>query len=57
MWLSVLPIYHISGLSVILRAIIQGFAVRIEQKFDTQRMLEIIREEHPTHLSLVPTYQ
>lgn len=53
-WLSVLPIYHISGLSVILRAIIQGFAVRIEQKFDTQRMLEIIREEHPTHLSLVP---
>ncbi|MBF7018366.1 o-succinylbenzoate--CoA ligase [Staphylococcus sp. 18_1_E_LY] len=53
-WLSVLPIYHISGLSVILRAIIQGFTVRIEQKFDTQRMLDIIREERPTHLSLVP---
>lgn len=53
-WLSVLPIYHISGLSVILRAIIQGFTVRIEQKFDTQHMLEIIRNERPTHLSLVP---
>lgn len=53
-WLSVLPIYHISGLSVILRALIQGFTVRLEQKFVTQRMLEIIRDERPTHLSLVP---
>lgn len=24
-WLSVLPIYHISGLSVLLRSIIEGF--------------------------------
>ena len=28
-WLSVLPIYHISGLSVLLRSIIEGFTVRI----------------------------
>ncbi len=29
-WLSVLPIYHISGLSVLLRAVIEGFTVRID---------------------------
>ena len=53
-WLSVLPIYHISGLSVILRALIAGFTVRIEPKFDTTQMLQIISEESPTHVSLVP---
>nr|WP_239441207.1 MULTISPECIES: o-succinylbenzoate--CoA ligase [unclassified Staphylococcus] len=53
-WLSVLPIYHISGLSVILRALIAGFTVRIEPKFNTQQILHIISEESPTHVSLVP---
>ena len=32
-WLSVLPIYHISGLSVILRAVIEGFTVRLVKSF------------------------
>lgn len=53
-WLSVLPIYHISGLSVILRALIGGFTVRLESKFVAERMLQIIQEEQPTHVSLVP---
>ncbi|HLR19939.1 MAG TPA: o-succinylbenzoate--CoA ligase [Staphylococcus sp.] len=53
-WLSVLPIYHISGLSVILRALIEGFTVRIKSKFETEAMLNIIKEELPTHVSLVP---
>lgn len=53
-WLSVLPIYHISGLSVILRAVIEGFTVRLVQKFNTDKMLHIIKEEHATHISLVP---
>ena len=53
-WLSVLPIYHISGLSVIIRALIQGFTVRIAAKFNSHRMLEIIEKELPTHVSLVP---
>ena len=34
-WLSV-PIYHISGLSVILRSVIEGFTVRIVEKFKTK---------------------
>ena len=53
-WLSVLPIYHISGLSVVLRALIEGFTLRLEAKFDTDKMMKIIKEETPTHISLVP---
>ncbi|SCS34171.1 o-succinylbenzoate--CoA ligase [Staphylococcus caeli] len=53
-WLSVLPIYHISGLSVVLRALIEGFTLRIEAKFNAGNMLKIIMDESPTHLSLVP---
>ena len=53
-WLSVLPIYHISGLSVLLRSIIEGFTVRILEKYNTQTMLAIIKAERPTHVSLVP---
>lgn len=53
-WLSVLPIYHISGLSVLLRSVIEGFTVRLLDKFDTQRMMHIIKNEHITHVSLVP---
>lgn len=53
-WLSVLPIYHISGLSVLLRAMISGFTVRLVQKFDAAQMLDIIVNERPTHVSLVP---
>ena len=47
-------IYHISGLSVLLRSIIEGFTVRILEKYNTQTMLSIIKEEGPTHISLVP---
>ena len=53
-WLSVLPIYHISGLSVILRSVIEGFTVRLVGKFNTNKMLHIIKDENMTHVSLVP---
>lgn len=53
-WLSVLPIYHISGLSVILRSVIEGFTVRILEKYNTDTMLQIIQNENITHVSLVP---
>lgn len=53
-WLSVLPIYHISGLSVLLRSIIEGFTVRLMHKFETKTVLKAIQTEHITHISLVP---
>ena len=42
-WLSVLPIYHISGLSVILRSVMEGFTVRLLEKYNTENMLDIIK--------------
>ncbi|CDR21224.1 o-succinylbenzoate--CoA ligase [Staphylococcus argenteus] len=53
-WLSVLPIYHISGLSVLLRAVIEGFTVRIVDKFNAEQILKMIKNECITHISLVP---
>ncbi len=50
----VLPIYHISGLSVLLRAVIEGFTVRIVDKFNAEQILTIIKNERITHISLVP---
>lgn len=54
LWLSVLPIYHISGLSVVIRSLIEGFTVIIELKFDITRVMNLIKQEHITHISLVP---
>ncbi len=53
-WLSVLPIYHISGLSVFLRAVIEGFTVRIVDKFNAEQILTMIKNERITHIWLVP---
>ena len=47
-WLSVLPIYHISGLSVLLRSIIEGFTVRILENIIHKRCYRSLRKkDHP----------
>ncbi|WP_256072938.1 AMP-binding protein, partial [Staphylococcus aureus] len=51
-WLSVLPIYHISGLSVLLRAVIEGFTVSIVDKFNAEKILTMIKNERITQISL-----
>nr|WP_263312909.1 o-succinylbenzoate--CoA ligase [Mammaliicoccus sp. Marseille-Q6498] len=53
-WLSVLPIYHISGLSVLIRSLIFGFKVILEPKFEAKRVMNMIKSDNITHLSLVP---
>ncbi|EKU50304.1 o-succinylbenzoate--CoA ligase [Staphylococcus massiliensis] len=53
-WLAVLPIYHISGLSILLRSVLYGFAVQIEPKFDVHHILNEIKSKRITHISLVP---
>lgn len=53
-WLSVLPIYHISGLSVLIRSLIEGFTVVLEAKFNIDRVIHLIKHEGITHISLVP---
>ncbi len=42
------------GLSVLLRAVIEGFTVRIVDKFNAEQILTMIKNERITHISLVP---
>lgn len=53
-WLDVLPLFHISGLSILLRAVIDGCTVVLHEKFDAKQIIDDIKEKEITHLSLVP---
>ncbi|WP_414046837.1 o-succinylbenzoate--CoA ligase [Macrococcus equi] len=53
-WLDVLPLFHISGLSILLRAVMEGCTVVLHEKFDAQQILEDIEKKTITHTSLVP---
>jgi O-succinylbenzoic acid--CoA ligase len=53
-WLFVNPIYHISGLSIIFRAVITGAAIYMVNKFDEDTVIRMIQDHHITHTSLVP---
>ncbi|MDP3277966.1 MAG: class I adenylate-forming enzyme family protein [Deltaproteobacteria bacterium] len=54
-WLLCLPLCHIGGLSVLTRCIQAGATVRLLARFDPQRVLECIAEDHCTLASVVPT--
>ncbi|HEV2821322.1 MAG TPA: AMP-binding protein [Solirubrobacteraceae bacterium] len=55
-WLCALPLSHVGGLSVLLRAVIGATTVILHERFDTQAVLqELIRRDGPTAVSLVPT--
>lgn len=52
-WLVTLPFYHVGGLAIIFRAILNGGVVAIpEPDYD---LVDAIHRLDPTHLSLVPT--
>ncbi|ARJ50073.1 o-succinylbenzoate--CoA ligase [Staphylococcus lutrae] len=53
-WLTVLPIYHISGLSILLRSVQYGFTVFLLEKFNTSKVVALLQKEKITHVSLVP---
>lgn len=53
-WLTVLPIYHISGLSIVLRSVLFGFTVYLKESFEPNDILNCIQNKHITHISLVP---
>ena len=54
-WLIVLPIFHVSGLSIILRTLYNGTRATIREKFSKQVVLEALETEDVTMVSLVPT--
>ncbi|TDM14389.1 o-succinylbenzoate--CoA ligase [Macrococcus bovicus] len=53
-WLLALPLYHISGLSVLVRSVMDGFTVVLFDKFDAAAINQALAEDDITHISLVP---
>ncbi len=54
-WLVVLPMFHVSGLSIILRTLYNGTRATIREKFSEQVVLDALENEEVTMVSLVPT--
>ena len=54
-WLVCLPLHHIGGLAIVLRATLTGASVRLHQRFDADRLAAALAGDAITHLSLVPT--
>ena len=54
-WLMVLPLFHVSGLSILMRSLYNGTTVTILPKYDEAQVLKLIESEHINMMSLVPT--
>lgn len=54
-WLIVLPLFHVSGLSILMRSLYNGTAVTILPKYDEAQVLKLIESENINMMSLVPT--
>ena len=56
-WLCVLPLYHVGGLSIILRALLYGTAVELmpTSQFDADALNQTLSQRPITIVSLVPT--
>jgi O-succinylbenzoic acid--CoA ligase len=54
-WLLCMPVFHVGGLSIVLRSAITGFAIVLEERFDVSRVNEAIQRRGVTTISVVPT--
>ena len=54
-WLMVLPLFHVSGLSILMRSLYNGTAITVLSKYDEIKVLELIESEKINMMSLVPT--
>lgn len=54
-WLCALPLFHIGGLSIILRACLYGIPVDLRDKFDVDKVNHALTHEGISLVSLVPT--
>jgi len=52
-WLAVLPLFHVGGLSILLRGVIYGIPVVLHERFDPAAALAAIDDEAVTIASLV----
>ncbi len=54
-WLSALPLFHIGGLAIVLRAAIYGTTAVIHERFEPDRVIDAFERRAITLCSLVPT--
>ncbi|MFE8698155.1 o-succinylbenzoate--CoA ligase [Cytobacillus sp. FJAT-53684] len=54
-WLCTVPLFHISGYSILMRSIIYGMKMVILETFNERAVIEIIRSEKVTIMSVVST--
>ena len=54
-WLLTVPLFHISGYSILMKSIIYGMKIVLHEKFDVEQVITDIRDEHVTIMSVVST--
>jgi O-succinylbenzoic acid--CoA ligase len=54
-WLLCMPLFHVGGLAIVLRAAIQGMCVVLEPRFEPEAVLETLTSARINLVSLVPT--
>ncbi|WOV86382.1 o-succinylbenzoate--CoA ligase [Sporosarcina oncorhynchi] len=54
-WLCTMPLFHISGFSILVRSVLYGMEVRLYEKFDAQSIAEEICRGTVTRISVVAT--
>lgn len=54
-WLCTMPLFHISGFSILVRSVLYGMAVRLYEKFDAKEVTKEIQQGTVTRMSVVTT--
>ncbi|WP_066063227.1 o-succinylbenzoate--CoA ligase [Neobacillus soli] len=54
-WLCSVPLFHISGFSILMRSVIYGMPIVVHEHFDAERTIEDIAEKNVTIMSVVGT--
>lgn len=54
-WLCVVPLFHISGFSIMMRALLYGMTVTLVNQFDAKTVNKILVENKISAISVVPT--
>jgi o-succinylbenzoate---CoA ligase len=54
-WLACMPLFHVGGLSIVLRSAIYGTTMVLQPGFDEHEVVRALHEQPITHISVVPT--
>jgi len=54
-WLVILPMYHISGLTILMRRLYNGTQIIILEQFNEEKVIELVESGNINMLSIVPT--